>query len=123
MLPAISCRPTQTQRMRDKAKTSCINCTGSKTPQQTRVINNFCFAKNHHRLSFCVRGNVRFGSWCYSGTVQLTPTLALADIPHVIPALRMQQSKLDFMCDVSQASESCGVPFKAWPKKQPYLGT
>lgn len=44
----------------------------------------------------------RFGSWCYSGTVQLTPTLALADIPHVIPALRMQQTKLDFMCDVAQ---------------------
>lgn len=46
----------------------------------------------------------RFGSWCYSGTVQLTPTLALVDIPHVIPALRMQQSKLDFMCDVTQVS-------------------
>lgn len=44
----------------------------------------------------------RFGSWCYSGTVQLTPTLSLADIPHVIPALRMQQTKLDFMCDVAQ---------------------
>lgn len=47
----------------------------------------------------------RFGSWCYSGTVQLTPALALVDIPHVIPALRMQQSKLDFMCDVSQVSQ------------------
>ncbi|CAN0549625.1 unnamed protein product, partial [Ectocarpus sp. 8 AP-2014] len=46
----------------------------------------------------------RFGSWCYSGTVQLTPTLALVDIPHVIPALRMQQSKLDFMCDAAQVS-------------------
>ena len=45
---------------------------------------------------------IRFGSWCYSGTVQLTPTLSLADIPHVIPALRMQQTKLDFMCDVAQ---------------------
>ncbi|CAM9661739.1 unnamed protein product, partial [Hapterophycus canaliculatus] len=53
----------------------------------------------------------RFGSWCYSGTVQLTPTLALVDIPHVIPALRMQQSKLDFMCDVSQVPSKS--PFAA----------
>ncbi|CAM9941395.1 unnamed protein product [Scytosiphon promiscuus] len=53
----------------------------------------------------------RFGSWCYSGTVQLTPTLNLADIPHVIPALRMQQSKLDFMCDVSQVPSKS--PFAA----------
>ncbi|CAM9565693.1 unnamed protein product, partial [Discosporangium mesarthrocarpum] len=48
----------------------------------------------------------RFGSWCYSGTVQLTPSLSLGDIPHIIPALRMQQSKLDFMCDVSQQMPS-----------------
>lgn len=34
--------------------------------------------------------------------MQLTPTLSLADIPHVIPALRMQQTKLDYMCDVAQ---------------------
>ncbi|CAM9814800.1 unnamed protein product [Ectocarpus sp. 12 AP-2014] len=53
----------------------------------------------------------RFGSWCYSGTVQLTPTLALVDIPHVIPALRMQQSKLDFMCDVTQVPSKS--PFAA----------
>ena len=39
----------------------------------------------------------RFGSWCYGGSVQLTPTIGLADIPHVIPALRMQQSRLEFV--------------------------
>lgn len=44
----------------------------------------------------------RFGSWCYSGRVQLVPTLALTDVPYVIPALRMQQSRLDYLCDVSQ---------------------
>jgi len=44
----------------------------------------------------------RFGSWCYSGRVQLTPTITLADLPHVIPVLRMQQSRLEFLCDVSQ---------------------
>jgi hypothetical protein len=43
----------------------------------------------------------RFGSWCYSGRVQLTPTLTLQDVPYVIPALRMQQSRLDFFCDVN----------------------
>ena len=43
----------------------------------------------------------RFGSWCYAGRVQLTPALTLADVPFVIPALRMQQSRLDYLCDVS----------------------
>ena len=50
----------------------------------------------HHDVLF------RFGSWCYAGSVQLTPLLDLADLPHLIPALRMQQSRLDFMCDVAQ---------------------
>jgi len=50
----------------------------------------------HHDVLF------RFGSWCYAGSVQLTPLLDLADLPHLIPALRMQQSRLDFICDVSQ---------------------
>jgi hypothetical protein len=43
----------------------------------------------------------RFGSWCYAGRVQLTSSLSLSDIPYVIPALRMQQSRLDYYCDVS----------------------
>ena len=42
----------------------------------------------------------RFGSWCYSGRVQLVETLSLSDLPHVIPALRLQQSRLEFFCDV-----------------------
>ena len=49
----------------------------------------------HHDVLF------RFGSWCYAGRVQLTPTLTLSDIPFVIPALRMQQGRLDYYCDVS----------------------
>ena len=49
----------------------------------------------HHDVLF------RFGSWCYTGRVQLTPTLTLSDIPFVIPALRMQQNRLDYYCDVS----------------------
>ena len=51
----------------------------------------------------------RFGSWCYSGAVQLAPSFALGDIPHVIPALRTQQSKLEFMCDVAKM-----------PRRSPY---
>ena len=57
----------------------------------------------HHDVLF------RFGSWCYCGRVQLTPSLALADIPFVIPALRMQQSRLDYLCDVNQVNNVCGV--------------
>eukprot|EP01041_Mallomonas_annulata_P007152 gene7152-14565_t len=53
----------------------------------------------------------RFGSWCYAGRVQLTPVLTLADIPYVIPALRLQQSKMDFLCDVNTLSAAS--PFAA----------
>ena len=48
----------------------------------------------HHDTLF------RFGSWCYCGRVQLTPTIELGDIPFVIPALRMQQSAMSFLCAV-----------------------
>ena len=44
----------------------------------------------------------RFGSWCYGGSVQLTPIINLSDIPHVIPALRMQQSRLEFVYSADQ---------------------
>jgi hypothetical protein len=42
----------------------------------------------------------RFGSWCYTGKVELTPKLALEDLPHIIPALRVQHSNMKFLCDV-----------------------
>jgi len=73
----------------------------SKSYQQTYCImksswdNNSSVLSVHHDVLF------RFGSWCYAGRVQLTSTLALADIPLIIPALRMQQSRLDFLCDTS----------------------
>lgn len=44
----------------------------------------------------------RFGSWCYTGRVQLTPVISLTDVPYVIPALRMQQSRLNYFCDVNR---------------------
>ncbi|KAL7531686.1 hypothetical protein ACHAXR_007164 [Thalassiosira sp. AJA248-18] len=43
----------------------------------------------------------RFGSWCYDGKVELLPKISLADISHVIPVLRVQQSKLNFVSDMS----------------------
>lgn len=55
-----------------------------------------CATNPYHEVLF------RFGSWCYSGSVQLTPQLELTDLPHIIPALRMQQSRLDFVCDVTR---------------------
>ena len=50
----------------------------------------------HHQALF------RFGSWCYAGTVQLTPTISLQDVPFVIPALRLQQPCLEYLCPVDQ---------------------
>jgi hypothetical protein len=47
----------------------------------------------------------RFGNWCYAGRVQLVPTMSLTDVPFVIPALRMQQSKLAFLCDTAHIPE------------------
>ena len=47
----------------------------------------------------------RFGSWCYTGNVELIENLKTDDIPHVIPALRIQQHKLAYLCDVSNMQE------------------
>jgi hypothetical protein len=60
----------------------------------------------HHDVLF------RFGSWCYAGRVQLTSTLNLEDVPLIIPALRMQQSRLDFLCDT-----------RAVPTTSPFVGS
>mmetsp|Transcript_21449 Transcript_21449/g.31564 ORF Transcript_21449/g.31564 Transcript_21449/m.31564 type:complete len:514 (+) Transcript_21449:618-2159(+) len=60
-------------------------------------------AKSENEKSKNIRDVLfRFGSWCYAGQVQLVPKLSLSDLPHVIPALRIQQSKLDFYCEASE---------------------
>jgi hypothetical protein len=69
--------------------------------QQTYCVMKTTFDVNSPVLSLHHDVLFRFGSWCYSGRVQLTPTLSLADIPFVIPALRMQQGRLDYYCDVN----------------------
>jgi hypothetical protein len=65
----------------------------STTP--TDATEDSAIASNYHDALF------RFGSWCYSGRVQLTAHLSLMDVPYVIPALRMQQSRLDYVSDVT----------------------
>ena len=81
-----------------KLKTLSIS---TKEYQQTYCIMNSTWDKNSPALSVHHDVLFRFGSWCYAGRVQLTPSLTLADIPFVIPALRMQQSRLDFVFDTN----------------------
>lgn len=65
----------------------------------------------------------RFGSWCYGGSVQLTPTIALTDIPHVIPALRMQQSRLEFVysADAVPSTSPYAKPMAYMMKHNPLM--
>lgn len=72
-----------------------------KNYEQTYVILHSAFEANSSLLSNYHDVMFRFGSWCYSGRVQLTAQLSLYDVPYVIPALRMQQSRLDYVCDVT----------------------
>lgn len=81
-----------------KLKTLSVS---SKNYQQTYCIMKSTWDANSPTVSIHHDVLFRFGSWCYSGRVQLTPTLSLSDIPFVIPALRVQQSRLDYTCDVS----------------------
>ena len=43
----------------------------------------------------------RFGNWIYEGSVELITNVSLSDIPLVIQSLRVQQSKLEFVSDIS----------------------
>lgn len=85
---------------RDLPRIKTINV-ANKHYEQTYCILKSSFDQYSPTLSVHHDVLFRFGSWCYSGRVQLTPSLNLADIPYVIPALRMQQSRLDYLCDVS----------------------
>lgn len=45
----------------------------------------------------------RFGSWCYGGSIQLKiGSVSIEELPHVIPALRMQQQRLEFVYAADQ---------------------
>ena len=49
---------------------------------------------------------VACASWLYAGEVALTSNIRLADVPLVIPCLRLQQSKLRFVSDTSRLPSS-----------------
>ncbi len=72
----------------------------SKNYQQTYCVLKSAWEGAAPKINMYHDTFFRFGSWCYSGRVQLTPIIQLTDVPFVIPALRMQQSLLTFMCAV-----------------------
>ena len=86
---------------KDMPKQSTTNISSDK------YIQTYCILKSEASpstggLSVNHEALFRFGSWCYAGRVQLTPVISLADVPYVIPALRMQQSRLNYFCDVNR---------------------
>ena len=68
--------------------------------QQTYCVLRSAWEGAQPKINMLHESLFRFGSWCYCGRVQLTPTMELGDIPYVIPALRMQQSLMSFLCAV-----------------------
>lgn len=95
---------------RELPKIKTVNV-ANKNYEQTYCIMKSSFDANSPTLSVHHDVLFRFGSWCYSGRVQLTPSLHLSDVPYVIPALRMQQSRLDYLCDVGSVPTTS--PFAA----------
>lgn len=83
----------------DLPKLKTYNLT-SPDYQQTYCIMKSAWDYNVDGLSSYRDVIFRFGSWCYSGRVHLIPEFSLQDIPFVIPALRVQQSRLEYLCDV-----------------------
>jgi hypothetical protein len=67
--------------------------------QQTYCIMKSAWDETANNFSVYRDAIFRFGSWCYAGRVQLVPVLALSDVPFIIPALRIQQSRMDYLCD------------------------
>eukprot|EP01033_Poteriospumella_lacustris_P009170 gene9170-6598_t len=86
---------------KDFPKLKTINVSTSNY-EQTYCIMKSAWDNKTNQLSIHHDALFRFGSWCYAGRVQLTATIGLHDVPFVIPALRMQQSRLDYYCDVNQ---------------------
>lgn len=86
---------------RDLPKLKTINIS-SRNYEQTYCIMKSSWDARSNQLSVHHDALFRFGSWCYAGRVQLTSMIGLHDVPFVIPALRMQQSRLDYYCDVTQ---------------------
>lgn len=79
-----------------KPKTLSI---ASQDYQQTYCIMKSAWDESVNNFSVYHDAIFRFGSWCYAGRVQLVPVLSLPDVPFIIPALRVQQSRMDYLCD------------------------
>ena len=87
-------------RVKDLPRVRTLNV-GSRHYEQTYLVMKSSWDGPSATLSVHHDVLFRFGSWCYSGRVQLVPTIALSDLPFIIPALRIQQSRLDYQCDAS----------------------
>lgn len=84
-----------------------------QTPPQheQRDLSSDCYVQSYCILKSQDGGDerdvmFRYGSWCYSGRVELASTLSLDDLPALIPILRLQQSKLSFESDISKIVRS-----------------
>ncbi len=88
-------------KVRDIPKVNTVSMS-STNYQQTYCILRSAWGGASPALNIHHDALFRFGSWCYAGRVQLTPSIALADVPFVIPALRMQQSRLEYLCNVDK---------------------
>jgi len=97
---AISGGGSAAERMRELPRIKTLNVS-SRSYEQTYCIMRSSWDGNSATLSVHHDVLFRFGSWCYSGRVQLIPTIALSDLPFIIPALRIQQSRLDYLCDTA----------------------
>jgi hypothetical protein len=70
-------------------------------------IQSYCILKSQGNSNGIRDVMFRFGSWCYSGQINLAPVLELEDIPSLIPLFRLQQSKLKFAGDASNIRSPC----------------
>ena len=68
---------------------------GSTSPSQKKPKVDVFNLLPQHEVFF------RFGKWCYKGTVGLDMAPGLRAVPLVVPLLHAQQSKLTFMCPLS----------------------
>ena len=86
------------ERVKDLPRVRTINV-GSRHYEQSYCIMRSTWDGGSATLSVHHDVLFRFGSWCYAGRVQLVPTINLSDLPFIIPALRIQQARLDYLCD------------------------
>lgn len=96
--PAIKAKITTTNLSSDAYEQAYLILREPKRPGQQSTSSSGTLAPAAHRDAL-----FRFGSWCYAGRVCLTGSeLRPTDVPSLIPALRSQQSQLQY-CFESRA--------------------